>query len=419
MAQALLVVAMSATVAVSGCARADAAGYELRAGHWFVGDRFVDRTVWVVGSALRLSRPERVDSVVDLAGGFVVPPFAEGHNHWLEASNVRGYVDHYLHDGVFYVRDMSTSPSIRVHVDSLVNRPTSVDYIAAGQGFTGPGGHPLEVIDQLVGVGAVAKPTTEQELEQYVFVVANEADVDRVWPRFLAGHPDFVKVFLLYSDEYARRRDDAHFGAHRGLDPALLPGLVRRAHAAGLQVAAHIETAADFHTALLAGVDKIAHLPLVKGTDNFAAFVITPADARLAATRGVEVTTTISWSAVSGPDDTSAARRQAREVVRANLQTMRDAGVWLTLGSDQFRQTSVVEARALAATGVFTSAQLLHMWAETTPRAIFPHRRIGRLEDGAEASLLVLDGNPLEDFNNTGRIRLRMKQGTWLTTSGP
>jgi imidazolonepropionase-like amidohydrolase len=45
-------------------------------------------------------------------------------------------------------------------------------------------------------------------------------------------------------------------------------------------------------------------------------------------------------------------------------------------------------------------------------------RRIGRLAPGYEASLLVLDANPLAEFSNVKRIRLRMKQGE-LIQIGP
>jgi hypothetical protein len=40
-----------------------------------------------------------------------------------------------------------------------------------------------------------------------------------------------------------------------------------------------------------------------------------------------------------------------------------------------------------------------------------PHRRIGFLRDGYEASFLALEGNPLEDWRNVRRITLRFKQG--------
>jgi imidazolonepropionase-like amidohydrolase len=52
--------------------------------------------------------------------------------------------------------------------------------------------------------------------------------------------------------------------------------------------------------------------------------------------------------------------------------------------------------------------------SEATPRAIFPQRRAGGLEDGCEASLLALAGDPSADFASTKRIALRMKDGRLL-----
>jgi imidazolonepropionase-like amidohydrolase len=54
------------------------------------------------------------------------------------------------------------------------------------------------------------------------------------------------------------------------------------------------------------------------------------------------------------------------------------------------------------------------MWAVQTPQAIFPERRIGRLDEGYEASFLVLNGNPVEDWSAMRRIRLRVKRGNVL-----
>jgi imidazolonepropionase-like amidohydrolase len=42
---------------------------------------------------------------------------------------------------------------------------------------------------------------------------------------------------------------------------------------------------------------------------------------------------------------------------------------------------------------------------------IFPQRKIGALKDGSEANFLVLEGNPIQDFGNVKRIRMRVKQG--------
>jgi predicted amidohydrolase YtcJ len=64
--------------------------------------------------------------------------------------------------------------------------------------------------------------------------------------------------------------------------------------------------------------------------------------------------------------------------------------------------------------GAFDKLTLLKMWTETTPRVIFPKRKIGLLREGYEASFLALEGNPIEDFRNLHRIKLRFKQGGLL-----
>ncbi len=98
-----------------------------------------------------------------------------------------------------------------------------------------------------------------------------------------------------------------------------------------------------------------------------------------------------------------------------NLQRLKDAGVRIVVGSDMpYRDTSVGEVFNLRKLGVFTNQELLRMWCETTPRSIFPERDIGRLAEGYEASFLVLEGDPIEDFEQVRNIVLRVKQGRHL-----
>ena len=68
----------------------------------------------------------------------------------------------------------------------------------------------------------------------------------------------------------------------------------------------------------------------------------------------------------------------------------------------------------LASLNVFDTATLLKMLCSVTPQAIFPGRRVGVLEDGAEASLLVLRRNPLESLDRIREITLRVKDGKLL-----
>ena len=60
---------------------------------------------------------------------------------------------------------------------------------------------------------------------------------------------------------------------------------------------------------------------------------------------------------------------------------------------------------------VFSNLELLKMWCENTPRAIFPRRKIGRLQEGYEASFIVLSDNPLDSFDSVTKIKVRFKQG--------
>ncbi len=59
---------------------------------------------------------------------------------------------------------------------------------------------------------------------------------------------------LLYSNEYEKRRNDTTANGFKGLDPRIVPDIVKRAHDAKLRVAAHIENAHDFRAAVAAVV---------------------------------------------------------------------------------------------------------------------------------------------------------------------
>ena len=394
--------------------------YELRDGRWLGADGFRAGTRYVVAGRLTQRRPRHVDSVIDLASRWVVPPFGEAHNHNLEFSSAHrtdSLIRRYLRDGVFYVKNPGNLPRAR---DSLVGRidvPRGVDAVFANGLLTATGGHPTGLYLRNLARGSM---TAADGDGGFLWIVDSLPDLERKWPRILAGRPDFIKVALLYSEEYARRRTDSTYFNWRGIDPALVPEVVRRAHAAGLRVSAHVETSVDFHNALAGGVDEINHIPGFRGDEHTritqpARYQVTQADAKLAAARGVVVVTTVGGFAaydLHGPD--SLTRRAADALATHNLRVLRDAGVHLAVGSDSYRDDSMQEAAYLATLGVFTPLELLRLWSESTPRAIYPTRRVGCLTDGCEASLLVFAADPSADFTSTGRIALRMKDGRLL-----
>ncbi|HKR66476.1 MAG TPA: amidohydrolase, partial [Thermoanaerobaculia bacterium] len=131
----------------------DAEAIAFRHGRWFDGRGFVARTMYSVDGVLQRGAPPRVDRTIALDGKFVIPPLAEGHNHWLEPQSIADYNARYLRDGVFYVMDQANMPLIADRVRAVTNQENTVDYAVAMLGFTGPGGHPLEIVRQFIDMG--------------------------------------------------------------------------------------------------------------------------------------------------------------------------------------------------------------------------------------------------------------------------
>ncbi|MDB4908893.1 MAG: hypothetical protein JWO05_3677 [Gemmatimonadetes bacterium] len=387
--------------------------YELRGGQWFDGRAFHGATWYVSDGRFTARRPARVDSVLDLAGRFVIPPLGEAHNHNAGIRGDTAAARRYRDAGILYAMNPDNVPRLR-------DRQWGVDVAFTNGGFTGPGGHPEALVLRNLARG-VGKP--EDGRDVFYHPVRTRFDIDTAWTRFMADKPDAVKAYLLFSEEYAARLDDARYSGRRGMDPALLPYLVRKAHASGLRVWTHVETAHDLRVAVRAGVDVVAHLPGFRPdgptlADYFPVerFRLSSADAARAARAGVTVVTTSSellemMSAPVPPGATADSMRAARQVVEGNLRLLRLAGVKLAVGSDRYRGSSLPEAIALQKTGIFTNAELLRMWTSVTDRTIFPARRIGRIAEGYEASFLVLAGNPAMDFSQVGHIVMRMVKG--------
>jgi imidazolonepropionase-like amidohydrolase len=356
---------------------------------WLQAGTFIPKQGWSVDGRFTFRRPARVDKVLDLTGTYVIPPFADAHNHGIgtgDEQRDRSMIGRYLLDGVFYMQSMGNAPLTRADRDRLgLDAPSGVDAMLAQGTITGVGGHPMGLLRNVLLPQGYFPGHTLETLKDYRFYeVGSTQELQQKWAKIRASQGDFIKFFLFNSDEYDARKNDEKFFGRRGLDPKLAEEVVRLAHRDRLRTAAHVVNVADFRTALDAGVDVIAHLP--------AEGMLTEDDARRTAQRNVPVVTTCAFLA-------RLARNSPQELAAIgarqgpNLRVLKQAGVRIVIGSDDPADTTLLEVAHLRRLEVFSDRELLSMWAGETSRTIFPERKIGSLQEGYEASFLALEGD--------------------------
>lgn len=394
-------------------------------GNIFNGNNFDRGSLCVANGIIIDTCPDEPDNEMDLEGGYVVPPFAEGHHHtvlfggWREAM----FLDH----GIVYTWIMANSANFGPIAREKYAGPETMDFSLAMATLTDPDGHPLQI-------GFNFHDTAEEIEGDWVHTVTSIDELAAKWPLVIAPNPDFIKLFLVNSEDYSALKNDPSIPIrYKGLAPELALPIVQFAKSSGLDVAAHVRTAHDFHIAIEAGVDVIAHLPgfaigpsdegdfknphILSEFETPERFLISIEDATKAARQGISVVTTIGDIAavvaeVGLPEDL------ARKVIsihnyvqQKNLKQLKGAGVEILIGSDAGEGHSVNEAISLGKTGVFSNLEILTSLVALTPQAIFPERKIGRLIPGYEGSFVILSKNPLADLENLKTVIFVFKQG--------
>lgn len=358
----------------------------------------------------------------------MVPPYADAHTHSPDALYNLGDVRRlFLMAGVFYVQALTNSRAGRLQITDSVNTPRSIDVVYADGAVTASGGHPQMLYESL-GLFQQFANTPARQLEaaqsraregETYHTLDSLAELPALAARLRREPAPLLKIMLLESDRVRPIALDTATAGRYGLDPRVVRALVDTAHAMGRRVWAHVETVADLQVAVDAGVDGLAHLPGY-GVANVAdsllgSYRITPELAQRMARAGMVVGPTSGLAHGAAQMDT-AAQRRVRTVFDENVRTLARAGVRLVTGSDTYANADLIaqDAERLNEALGGDPLALLRLRAVTTPRAIFPERRIGALAPGFEASFLGLTCNPLVRPNCLGAIAERVKQGSVL-----
>jgi imidazolonepropionase-like amidohydrolase len=346
---------------------------------------------------------------VDLSGKTVMPALIDAHTHlgWAVISTGRigaetytrdNLVDHlrrYAYYGIAAAQSMGIDKGEIPYQVRADPAPNAALFRIAGRGIAMPNAGPGAEYWKPVAYGV----KTEAQARAAVRVLADR-------------QVDLVKIWV----------DDRN-GTVPKLPPPIYRAIIDEAHKRNLRVAAHIYYLADAKELLRSGIDIFAHgvrdkdvdqelLGLFKQHPNV--FVIPNLPERETTAADLEFASeTVPAAEVKRLRESIAAvkpeaARKAHEffgVQARNLARLNRAGVRIGFGTDSSAAAgwnAHQEVTDMVAAGM-TPAQVI-VAATKTAADIVKLDQLGTVAAGKSADFLVLDGNPLDNINNTRRI---------------
>jgi imidazolonepropionase-like amidohydrolase len=375
-------------------------------------------------------------TVVDGRGRWLLPGFWDTHIHSLfsaggcvradefsEEQLVRNW-QAYLRNGVTSVVSVADEKHmvLTARAAERAGDLTAPRIFAAGPCLTAPGGHPVATI--LRG---------ELGRFRHAAVEVGDAGEGRRTVRQLVDEDRVDLIKVVYSTIP---------GNVPRLDRYALDAIIEEAHALGRRVFAHVATPEEAMECIAGGVDGIEHMVLGAREDLEPVF-------SAAAEHGVFWTPTLALfdkmahdgderyiegylpeGSVTGtvleslrepdawwrrPDPTAPAPPWSRVVELAG-QAHR-AGVRLALGTDAgnpavFHGLSAHRELELLVRAGLGTLQALAAATTVAAAKVGSENRLGTVEPGKEADLVLLSASPIDDIRNTRAIDLVVKRGT-------
>lgn len=368
----------------------------------------------IAAVARRLKAPVGIETV-EANGRTLIPGLIDGHVHVFPGAQADA-----LRFGVTTVFDMysiADQPTIdrwRAQRTSA-GKVAEADTYTAGIGATPPGGHPLELFEDMPA--GMAMPPT----------LAPSDDADAFMKARVAAGSDYIKVL---QDDGTRPGRSASLPA---FTPERFVEALTAAKATSKRVVVHIQQLADARIAVAKGADALEHAVCDAPVD----------DALIAAMKekGVAQTATLAtYAGLAGADDArllaadpfiapylTARQKGMLELVwkrprpadfgiaSANTGRLARAGVTIIAGTDAPNPTTAFGASlhlelALMVRAGMTPVQALAS-ATSAPATFFATKDRGRIAPGLKADMLLIDGDPTRDITATRRIVAIWKNG--------
>jgi imidazolonepropionase-like amidohydrolase/ABC-type multidrug transport system permease subunit len=390
---------------------------------------------------------------IDAAGKTILPGLIDVHVH---LGNSGGFLDDYtkfdynkagqrelegyLYSGVTAVRSAGDQLDYGLRLRQLFNsgERLGTELFICGPLFTVEGGHGTEYAQYLPA------PMRAGFNAQFLRLPKSPAEARQMVDALAAQHVDAIKGIL---DAGAPGRPYKRMGVN------ILRAVVEEAHAHNLPVSIHTGTSADVADAVAMGANSIEHgsyvdlipdeilaamkargialdptLSVVEGFHDFA-----DGDTKLLKRSLVQQVTSKELIAGTEHAVTSDAMAPTRASIGKypmslvegdrNLLNAWRAGVTLVTGSDAgnflvFHGPTVQRELELWVAAGIPPAVALQAATNNAAHLLGASDRIGTIEPGKEATLLVVDGNPLQDISALSSVSFVIMKGERVDRSG-
>lgn len=371
------------------------------------GDRIID-----VGPAEKVMIPKKVERIIDVSGLYVVPGLIDLHNHFTAqlrddfgryrdsdaAAAIRGVakLGLLLDGGITAVRDPGTRGDVALKIREAVERRIfpGPRVFWSRQMIASRGGHGDEITSTATG-----RPKS-LETSPEVRIATGPNDWRLAVREQFRMHADFIKLFAPYTrEEVAAAIDETH-----------MHGLRVTADAYGDYVTWAVEAGIDCIEHPLAIPDETIKLMAEKGTH----FVPT-----IVAFYNVFATGYPSAGVSPGGFFFTMSRRfyMTHEMNLDTVRKARKAGVKIGVGTDipfenerRYPKDYFKELGFFKEAG-FTDEEILYCATRVGAEILDMVDKLGTLEKGKLADVLVVSGNPLDDIQNLQKIRLVIADG--------